>query len=59
LNILITGGAGYVGSVVIPQLIEDGHHIKCLDRFFFGNKPPSSLYSKYISAVLLKSSPPS
>ena len=38
MNILITGGAGYVGSVVIPQLIEDGHHIKCLDRFFFGNK---------------------
>ncbi len=38
MNILITGGAGYVGSMVIPQLIEDGHHIKCLDRFFFGDK---------------------
>ena len=38
MNILITGGAGYVGSVVIPQLIEDGHNIKCLDRFFFGDK---------------------
>ena len=38
MNILITGGAGYVGSVVIPQLIEDGHYIKCLDRFFFGRK---------------------
>ena len=38
MNILITGGAGYVGSVLIPQLIEDGHNIKCLDRFFFGNE---------------------
>ena len=38
MKILITGGAGYVGSVVIPQLIEDGHHIKCLDRFFFGDE---------------------
>jgi nucleoside-diphosphate-sugar epimerase len=38
LKILITGGAGYVGSVVIPQLIKDGHHIKCLDRFFFGDE---------------------
>jgi len=38
LKILITGGAGYVGSVVIPQLIEDGHHVKCLDRFFFGDE---------------------
>jgi len=27
-----------VGSVVIPQLIKDGHHIKCLDRFFFGDE---------------------
>ena len=38
MKILITGGAGYVGSVVIPQLIEDGHQIKCLDRFFFGDE---------------------
>ena len=38
MNILVTGGAGYVGSVLIPKLIEDGHHIKCLDRFFFGKE---------------------
>ena len=42
LNILVTGGAGYVGSVLIPSLIEDGHNIKCLDRFFFGDKFLSS-----------------
>ena len=35
LNILVTGGAGYVGSVLIPSLIEDDHNVKCLDRFFF------------------------
>jgi nucleoside-diphosphate-sugar epimerase len=38
LNILVTGGAGYVGSVVIPELIKQGHEIKCLDRFFFGRE---------------------
>ena len=38
MKILITGGAGYVGSVVIPKLIEDGHYVKCLDRFFFGDE---------------------
>ena len=38
MNILVTGGAGYVGSVLIPQLIKDGHYVKCLDRFFFGDK---------------------
>jgi nucleoside-diphosphate-sugar epimerase len=38
LNILVTGGAGYVGSVLIPHLVKEGHNIKCLDRFFFGNE---------------------
>ena len=38
LNIMVTGGAGYVGSVLIPTLLKDGHHITCLDRFFFGNE---------------------
>lgn len=42
MNILVTGGAGYVGSILIPSLIEDGHKIKCLDRFFFGDEYLSS-----------------
>ena len=36
MNILVTGGAGYVGSVVIPELVNHGYTVKCLDRFFFG-----------------------
>ena len=35
-SIFVTGGAGYVGSVVIPELVNHGHVVKCLDRFFFG-----------------------
>jgi len=42
MNILITGGAGYIGSTLIPTLIEAGHKIKCLDRFFFGDEYLSS-----------------
>ena len=38
MNILVTGGAGYVGSVLLPELVRDGHNIKCLDRFFFGTE---------------------
>lgn len=37
MNILVTGGAGYVGSVLLPELVKDNHLIKCLDRFFFGS----------------------
>ena len=36
--ILVTGGAGYIGSVLIPTLIDEGYHVKCLDRFFLGDE---------------------
>lgn len=38
MKILVTGGAGYVGSVVMPEIVKDGHYVKCLDRFFFGSE---------------------
>ena len=42
LKVLVTGGAGYVGSVLIPELIKAGHFVYCLDRFFFGKEFLSS-----------------
>ena len=42
LKFLVTGGSGYVGSVLVSELIADGHFVKCLDRFFFGDKFLSS-----------------
>lgn len=38
MQVLVTGGAGYIGSVMIPLLLERGHKVKCLDRFFFGKE---------------------
>jgi nucleoside-diphosphate-sugar epimerase len=36
-KILITGGAGYVGSVLVPYLIHKNYQITVLDLMFFGN----------------------
>src|ERR1700722_12812412 len=36
-RILITGGAGYIGTVMIPLLLEMGHAVTVLDRFGEGD----------------------
>jgi nucleoside-diphosphate-sugar epimerase len=36
-NILVTGGAGYVGSALIPKLIQAGYHVKVLDLYLYGD----------------------
>ncbi|MEJ2126801.1 MAG: SDR family oxidoreductase [Candidatus Bathyarchaeota archaeon] len=36
MNVLVTGGAGYIGSVMSRLLLENGYNVIVLDRLFFG-----------------------
>jgi len=35
-NVLVTGGAGYVGSRLVPKLLDEGHRVSVLDLFIYG-----------------------
>jgi nucleoside-diphosphate-sugar epimerase len=43
-RILVTGGAGYVGSTVVDRLLKAGHHVTVLDRFFYGHRSLAGLH---------------
>ena len=38
MRILVTGGAGFIGSHLCERLLERGHDVICLDNFFTGRK---------------------
>src|SRR5437762_7260249 len=38
MRILVTGGAGFIGSHLSERLLSDGHEIICLDNFFTGRR---------------------
>ncbi len=38
-KVLLVGGAGYIGSALLPMLLEKGYHVRLLDLFLYGSEP--------------------
>jgi len=43
MKILIAGGAGYIGSILVPVLIEHGYEVEVIDLLWFGNHLPENV----------------
>jgi UDP-glucose 4-epimerase len=53
MRILVTGGAGYIGSVITDQLIDDGHHVVVYDDLSKGHRNAVAAKAAFVEANLL------
>ena len=44
LNVLVTGGSGYIGSTLVPLLLKGGHYVTVYDNLMYGQTPGLDLF---------------
>jgi nucleoside-diphosphate-sugar epimerase len=54
MHILVTGGGGYIGSTVVPHLLDAGHQVTALDRFYFGTQSLDPAVARHGARLVLK-----
>lgn len=53
MRVLVTGGAGYIGSVVAEELLEDGHDVFVYDSLYKGHRASVAPEATFVQADLL------
>jgi UDP-glucose 4-epimerase len=51
MKVLVTGGAGFIGSHLVEELVKNGHSVKVLDNFFLGSEENLKAVRKRIDVV--------
>ena len=46
-NVLVVGGAGYIGSVLVRKLLQRGYRVRVLDRLLYGEESLAPLYGRH------------
>jgi len=52
MRVLVTGGAGYIGSVITDQLIDDGHAVVVYDNLSKGHADAVAREATFVEADL-------